>query len=800
MKLVLIRKKGIIVDIKKLTNKQFIFFDGAMGTMLQAAGLGVGEYLESYNILHPNILYDIHKRYIDAGADIITTNTFGANSYKLKNSPYSVGDIISSAVTIAKKAAGSKLVALDIGPIGQLLAPMGTLSFDEAYDLFKEQIIIGEKSGADIILFETLSDLYEAKAAILAAKENSSLPIFCTMTFQQSGRTLTGTDPETMVHVLEGLGVDALGINCSLGPKEIKPLVEKILKVASIPVIIQPNAGLPKLVEGETIFDLTPDAFATEIQKLSKLGVSIIGGCCGTTPSFIKVVKDSLKNSSPTKINPIKETTVCSSTKTVIMGDGIKIIGERINPTGKKKLKAALKENDLDYILAEAIKQKEAGADLLDINIGLPEINEVKIMTKIIREIQSIMDLPLQIDSSNPKVIEAGVRFYNGKPIINSVNGKKESMEAIFPIAKKYGACVIGLTLDENGIPHTAEERVKIAEKIIHTAKLYKIPKENILIDCLVLTASAQQKEVLETLKAIQLIKKEFGVKTVLGVSNVSFGLPQRKLLTRTFLAMSLSYGLDAPIIDPLIEDNISTIDTFHVLTNHDVGSEKYTNLYRKEIKKEVQAIQVEKSLKEIIIDGMKDEATLKTKELLNTLDPLSIVNNYLIPALDTVGDHFEKEIIFLPQLIRSAETVKASFEVIKEHLLNTGAAHISKGKIILATVKGDIHDIGKNIVKVLLENYGFHVLDLGKDVPIETVVNTAKEHNIKLIGLSALMTTTVRNMEKTIQAIRKNNIDCKIFVGGAVLTKEYADIIGADYYCKDARESVFVAQKIFDI
>ncbi|QZY56073.1 homocysteine S-methyltransferase family protein [Crassaminicella profunda] len=788
------------MNIKELTSKKFVFFDGAMGTMLQAAGLGIGENPESYNLLHPNIIFDIHKKYIDAGADIITTNTFGANSYKLKDSPYSVETIISSAVSIAKKASESKLVALDMGPIGQLLEPMGTLTFHDAYEIFKEQVIIGEKSGADILLLETLSDLYEAKAAILAAKENSSLPVFCTMTFQENGRTLTGTTPETMVHVLEGLGVDALGINCSLGPKEIMPLVERILKVANVPVMIQPNAGLPKLINGETVFDLTPDNFSKEIQALSALGISIIGGCCGTNPAFIKAVKDSLKNLSPVKTNPVKNTTVCSSTKTIVIGDGVKIIGERINPTGKKKLKAALKENALDYVLSEAIKQKEAGADILDVNIGLPEINEIETMTKIIKEIQSIMDLPLQIDSANPKVIEAGVRIYNGKPIINSVNGKKESMEAIFPIAKKYGACVIGLTLDEKGIPHTAEERVQITEKILHTAKLYGIPKENILIDCLVLTASAQQKEVLETLKAIRLVKEKFGVKTVLGVSNVSFGLPQRKLLTRTFLAMSLSYGLDAPIMDPLVEENIETIDTFHVLTNHDEGSKKYTNRYRKEVKKEVPVNQVEKTLKEIIIDGIKDEAALKTKELLKTLDPITIVNNYLIPALDTVGDQFEKEIIFLPQLIRSAETVKSSFEVIKEHLRTTGNTNITKGKIILATVKGDIHDIGKNIVKVLLENYGFHILDLGKDVPIETVVKTAKEQNIKLIGLSALMTTTVKNMEETIKSIRKNNIDCKVFVGGAVLTKEYANMIGADYYCKDARESVTIAQKIFDI
>ncbi|TCO73783.1 5-methyltetrahydrofolate--homocysteine methyltransferase [Marinisporobacter balticus] len=798
MLLVLIRKMVILVEFKKIIDNKFIFFDGAMGTMLQQAGLPIGDLPESYNILHPEIVYDIHKKYIDAGADIITTNTFGANTLKLKNSSYDVEQIIRNAVSIAKKAACEKLVALDIGPIGQLLEPIGTLSFDESYEVFKEQVTVGAASGADLILIETLSDLYEAKAAILAAKENCNLPVFCTLTFQQNGRTLTGTDPLTMVHVLEGLGVDALGVNCSLGPKEIRPLVDKITNYASVPVMIQPNAGLPRSKNGETVFDLTPEEFSREIRTMAQSGVSIIGGCCGTNPDFIKATKAAFKSLSPVKITPQKLTTACSSTKTIIIGQEPKIIGERINPTGKKKLKAALKENDLDYVLSEAIRQKEAGAHILDVNIGLPELNEKEIMIKVIKEIQGIIDIPLQIDSPNGDVIEAGVRIYNGKPMINSVNGKIESMKTILPIAKKYGACVIGLTLDEKGIPNTAEERVKIAGKIIDTAVSYGIPKENILIDCLVLTASAQQKEVMETLKAIQLVKEKYGVKTVLGVSNVSFGLPQRKLLNRTFLAMALAFGLDAPITDPLLESNMEAFHTFNVLSNHDEGSEKYIATYKNDNQKEISPnIEIHKNLKQIIIDGIKSDASKKTKELLTAMDPLEIVNTYLIPALDFVGDQYEKEELFLPQLIRSAETVKASFEVIQSYLLKNGKGSLSNGKIILATVQGDIHDIGKNIVKVLLENYGFYVVDLGKDVPIQTVVEKAKEHNIKLIGLSALMTTTVKNMEETIKALRENHIDCKIFVGGAVLTKSYADMIGADFYAKDARESVAIAQKI---
>jgi 5-methyltetrahydrofolate--homocysteine methyltransferase len=789
------------VDIQKLLSSNFLLFDGAMGTMLQQKGLKGGHLPEVYNIQHPEIIYDIHKEYLEAGADIITTNTFGANRLKLKDSSYCVDEIIKEAVTIARRASKDKLVALDMGPIGHMMEPIGTLSFNDAYDIFKEQVIAGEKAGADIILIETISDLYEAKAAVLAAKENSSLPILCTMTFQENKRTLTGTDPITMIQVLEGLGVDVLGVNCSLGPKQLKPIIHEILRVATIPLMVQPNAGLPRIRNGETVYDLTPEEFAKEINYMAKKGVAVLGGCCGTNPDFIKAVKESLKGLKPRKSENKKLSTACSSTKTVILGESVKIIGERINPSGKKKLKEALKNNNIDYIISEAIVQKETGADILDVNLGLPEIDENKMMKRVIMELQGIMDLPLQIDSMRADVIEEAVRIYNGKPIINSVNGKESSMKKIFPIVKKYGTCVIGLTLDEEGLPKTAEKRLEIAEKIIKTAKKYGIPEENILIDCLVLTASAAQGAVMETLKAIPMIKSKYNVKTALGASNVSFGLPNRRVINATYLALALGHGLDAPITDSTSEILMDTIRSFRVLANQDKECKEYIDFYSKAPKEEKRSIgKVDKDLKQIIIDGMRDEAHIKTKEFLKSKEPMEIVDTYLIPALDIVGEKYERGEIFLPQLIRSAETVKIAFEAIKDRLISEGKNNISKGRIILATVKGDIHDIGKNIVKILLENYGFHVIDLGKDVSIEDIVNTAKEEDIKLVGLSALMTTTVQNMEETIKEIQKNKPECSIMVGGAVLNKEYAEMIGAHYYGKDAREAVNIAKKFFGV
>lgn len=797
------------MSFKEIFNNKFLFFDGAMGTMLQKAGLEVGELPETLNITNPDVIKRIHQQYIEAGADVVTTNTFGANELKYSSSQYSVEGVITAAVKIAREAAGDKLVALDIGPTGQVMEPTGTLSFEVAYELFKKQVIIGEKAGADLILIETMSDLYEAKAAVLAAKENSSLPVFCTMTFQQNGRTLMGTDPKTMVFVLEGLGVDALGINCSLGPKELIPIVDEILQYASIPVMVQPNAGLPRYDGEKTVYDITKEDFSKFIKIMAERGGRIFGGCCGTNPDFIREVIKVLDSLVPLKIEDKKYSAVCSATETVILGEKVNIIGERINPTGKPKYREELKENSVNYIKTQAVKQKEEGASIIDLNVGLPEINEKEMMIKAIKTVQKVVQLPIDIDSPNPEVLEAGARVYNGKPMINSVNGKEENMEKVFPIVKKYGGCVIALTIDEDGIPNTCEDRVKIAEKIINTAKEYGIDKKDIIIDCLALTVSAQQKEVLETMKAIKIIKEKLGVNTVLGVSNISFGMPQRGILNKTFLAMALQAGLDLPIMNPADEGMKEIIYAFQVLSNIDKDGKDYISKYgvknsEKVINKEGQNITKEnnnikeKDLKQIIIDGMEEEAIQATEELLKTTDPIEIVNSYVIPALDTVGEEYEAEEIFLPQLIQSAETVKKSFEVIKKNIFLKGEKNIEKGKIVLATVKGDIHDIGKNIVKVLLENYGFDVIDLGKDVPIEKVVEAVKENNVKLVGLSALMTTTVANMKKTIEALRENNLHCKVFVGGAVLNESYAGMIGADFYAKDARESVKIAQEIF--
>lgn len=786
---------------KTLNFDDFIIFDGAMGTMLQTFGMKAGDLPETYNILEPDVIEKIHKEYINAGAMVVTTNTFGANRFKFSDTKFKLKDIIQKGVEIAKKAAGDQFVALNIGPLGQLMKPYGNLSFEDAYDAFKEQVLIGTQAGADLILIETMSDIYEAKAAILAAKENCNLPVICTMTLQENGRTLTGTDPLTMVNIIQNLGVSALGLNCSLGPEEMIPLVPKVLEHAKIPVIIQANAGLPKLVNNETFFDVTPSDFASFVRKMAKEGVTIFGGCCGTTPEHITTLKNSLKDLTPLKPQGTPISAVSSSTRTEILGREVKIIGERINPTGKKLLKAALIKGNMDYVLKEAINQKEKGAHILDVNVGLPEINEQDVMVEAIKEIQGIVNLPLQVDSVVPEVIEAGARVCNGRPIINSVNGEDAIMEKIFPIVKKYGCLVIALTLDEKGIPNTAAERLAIAEHIIAKAKTYGIPKEDIIVDCLVLTASAQQKEVKETIDAVKLVKEKLGVPTTLGVSNISFGLPSRAILNRTFLATALGAGLDTPILNPMEEDMISTVAAFNLLWNYDKDSKAYIQAYSglTPTAPNPSTQTTEKDLKKVIISGLKEESAVIVNRLLETMTGLEIVDNYLIPALDIVGEKYEVGEIFLPQLIQSAESVKKAFEVIKEHMVKTNSeeASIEKGKIALATVKGDIHDIGKNIVKVLLENYGYEVYDLGKDVPIEKVVEMVRKENIPLVGLSALMTTTVKNMELTIEALRKQCPECKIMVGGAVLTKSYAHMIGADFYARDARESVSIANEL---
>lgn len=786
------------MEIKEFIKDNILLFDGAMGTMLQKEGLKLGENPEILNITHPEIIKKIHKLYIEAGAKVITTNTFGANEKKLEATIYTVEEIVEKGILLAMEAKEDRdvLVALDIGPIGELLEPMGTLSFDEAYEIFKRQVILAEKYGVDIILIETMTDLYEAKAAVLAVKENSNLPVFCTMSFEESRRTFTGCKPSSMAITLEGLGVDALGINCSLGPSEILPIVKEIKEWTNIPIIVQPNAGLPSFSVGDAIYDISKEEFKNGIIEFIENGVNIVGGCCGTTPEYILEIYKAIKCINPVKSNIKSFSAVCTPSKTVKI-DGVKIIGERINPTGKKLFKEALIKGDMDYILKQAIIQVDAGADILDVNVGLPEINEEETMIRVIKEIQGILDVPLQIDSSNIKAIENGLRYYNGKAIVNSVNGEDKVLDKVLPLVKKYGAAVVGLTLDEKGIPMKAEERVKIAEKILNRALEYGIKKEDVFIDTLVLTASAKQKEVIETIKSLKLISEKLGLKTVLGVSNISFGLPNREVINETFLAVALGHGLNLPILNPNSQGMIDVVNSFNVLYNFDKGSTKYIEVYGGN-NRIIENLQKENDLKYIVLKGLKDEAIKATEKLLEAIDELQIVNEYLIPALDEVGNKFEKGEIFLPQLIQSAETVKNSFEVLKRKLLLENKDKISNGKIVLATVKGDIHDIGKNIVKVILENYGFEVIDLGKDVPAINIVNTVIENNITLVGLSALMTTTLKSMEETIKALRATKKDIKVFVGGAVLTKECAKMIGADFYAKDAREAVEIAKKHF--
>lgn len=802
------------MGLKECIKDNILIFDGAMGTMLQKKGLKLGENPELLNLKEPTIIEEIHREYIESGANVITTNTFGANELKLKLCNLEVEEVVDAAVQIAKKAKGnsSTYIALDIGPIGELLEPMGTLSFDRAYDIFKRQVVQGVKSGVDIILIETMTDLYELKAAILAAKENSDLPVFCTMTFEENLRTFTGCSPEAMILVLEGLGVDALGVNCSLGPKQLKPIVEEVCSLAHIPVMVQPNAGLPTLSIGnETKYDVTKEEFADTLCSFIDLGVRVIGGCCGTTPEYIKELAFRINDKKLTAIENENYSAICTPSK-VVRIDGVKIIGERINPTGKKLFKEALKNGDLDYILNQGVSQIEAGAHILDVNVGLPEIDEEAMMHKVIKEIQGIIDTPLQIDSSDHKAIETGLRYYNGKPILNSVNGENAVLDKILPLVKKYGACVVGLTLDERGIPAKAEERFEIAKKIINRAAEYGIKKEDVFIDCLVLTVSAQQEEVQETLKAVRMVKEKLGAKTVLGVSNISFGLPNRELVNETFLALALANGLDLPIINPNAQGMTRVIDSYNVLYNYDKGAETYIKNYANvelstttTVKGDKPAnngnttnnINAEHDLRYIVVKGLKEEAKQATIELLKEKKELEIVNEYLIPALDEVGSKYEKGELFLPQLIQSAETVKNAFSILKAEIAKSNTNTISKGKIIVATVKGDIHDIGKNIVKVILENYGYEMIDLGKDVPIDTVVEEAKKHHVSLIGLSALMTTTLRSMEETIKALREDGYTGKIFVGGAVVTKDSAERIGADFYAKDAKESVEIARKV---
>ncbi|MFC4651507.1 homocysteine S-methyltransferase family protein [Lactococcus nasutitermitis] len=790
---------GILEDLKS----KILLIDGAMGTQLQARGLPVGENPEYFNLEHPEIVLAIHQDYVAAGADIITTNTFQANAAKLKEDE--VLPIINAAVTLAQKS-GAKYVAYDMGPTGHMLQPLGTMTFTEAYELFKIQAIAAENAGADLIILETMADLLETKIAILAIKENTDLPIFATMTFQEDGRTFVGTDPVTATLTLQNLGVDAVGANCSLGPKEILPTVEKIAQVAKIPVMVQANAGLPVMENGETVYKVTADEYSDYAEKLLTLGVTVLGSCCGSTPAFTAKLRQLIDQRQPVERQVKIGTFLTSALKTIeIKANELTLIGERINPTGKPRLKEALRQRDVAYIVKEAVAQRDAGADILDVNVGLPEIDEADMMKTAVSELQSLLDLPLQLDSSEISALEAGARIYNGVPLINSVNGKQQNLDAVLPIVAKYGAVILGLCLDEDGIPDTAEKRFAIAQKIINEAAKYGIDKTRVMIDPLVLTASAQQEQVQVTLDTLRMLR-EINIRTVVGLSNISFGLPNRALLNGTFLAQAFGAGLCAPIMNPKSDYMMSVVRSLKIFSNQDkqaidfIEKEQNTQITTSnQSVAKITATDETLNLQEMIIKGRKELTEQETKRLLaEGKMPLEIVDGYFIPALNEVGDAFGAGTLFLPQLMQSAEATKNAQEVLKMRLLSEGKQSETNGKILLCTVEGDIHDIGKNIVKMILENYGYDIIDLGKDVPIQQVVDTVLREKIELVGLSALMTTTVQNMKKTITAVREVAPNTIFMVGGAVLNKEYKEFVGADYYAKDAMASVTIAQEVF--
>lgn len=783
-------------NVRDWIKNHFLLFDGAMGTMFQRRGLAADSPPELLNLTNPDIVTEIHREYVRAGSDVVSANTFQANELKLPGD-YNVEEIISAGVRCAKES-GARFVALDVGPLGQLMEPAGTIGFQRAYEIFRRQVVAGEKAGADIILIETISDPYEAKAAILAAKENTNLPVFCTMTFQEDGRTFMGCDPLTATVILQGLGVDALGVNCSLGPEKLEPVLEVMLRYSRVPVIMQANAGLPVIRDGETVYDISHGEYAAQTLKMAERGVRIMGGCCGTTPEHIKLIKDGLDKMSPVNVRP-QCVSVCASAHSTVILDGVTTeIGERLNPTGKKNMQAALRRGDMDYIIKEAIAQVEAGSAVLDVNAGLPDIDEPAVMSAVVRALQSVVTVPLQIDSADPAAIEAALRVYNGKAIINSVNGKQEIMERIFPLAKKYGALVVGLTLDENGIPSSARGRLEIARRIRDTANSYGIPDEDLLIDCLTLTASAQQEQVMGTLEAIRLVKSELNLKTVLGVSNVSFGLPQRETLNAAFLASALSAGLDAAILNPLSKSYREILDAYRVLSNEDKNAKAYISKYSCETNEKTDSPKQGHTIADIILQGRKDEARGVVKKLLHSMQPTEIIDKEFVPALNEAGKRYEAGEIFLPQLMQSAQAVQNGFAVIKEHMNAAGEQRRTRGKVLLATVSGDIHDIGKNIVALLLESYGFEVMDLGKDVPVHVIVDAIRENHIRLAGLSALMTTTVKSMKDTIDAVREAGLKCSFVVGGAVLNEEYVRLVGADYYAADAMDGVAIASRFF--
>ncbi len=790
--------------------KRFVLLDGGMGTQLQTRGLQPGQKPELAALEMPDTLTAIHADYARAGADILLANTFGANAKKLAGCPCTVEQVVSASIACARSAAAETgaLVALDIGPLGELLVPAGTLRFEDAYAEFAQVIRAGAAAGADLVFLETMTDLYELKAAILAAKENCALPVFTSMSFESRGRTFTGCTVESYAVTAAGLGADAVGINCSLGPKEILPFAQRLCRSvpAGVPVFVKPNAGLPN---PDGSYNLNAAEFAAEMKAYASIGVSMVGGCCGTTPAFIAKLQQTFAPLVPAEKIPIRRSCLCTPVRFVEV-DGITVVGERINPTGKKRLQQALRDGDSAYPCAQAVAQAEAGAQVLDVNAGLPGIDEAATLEHLVKDLQAITDLPLQLDSSNPEALSRALRIYNGKPIVNSVNGEQKTLDTILPLCKKYGAAVVGLALDEHGIPADAEGRFAIAKRIAAAANAAGIPNEDIYIDCLTLTASAQQEGAVQTLEALTRCKKELGVRTVLGVSNISFGLPCRGYLNTTFLTMAMSAGLDLAIMNPNTPEMMAAVRAYRVLTSQDKQSSDYVAAYADV---QIQTTQTSKSaatvaevgaaapggdaLFEAVRRGLKAEARAAADAALTMREPLDVVNASLIPALDAVGDGFEKGTVFLPQLLQAATAAQAAFESIKAKIAASGQAQGSKGKIVIATVKGDVHDIGKNIVRVILENYGYDVLDLGRDVAPERVVEAVRQTGAKLVGLSALMTTTVPNMQATIEALHAAGLDCKVMVGGAVLTPDYARDIGADYYCKDAKASADLAKQL---
>ena len=795
-----------------------ILLDGGMGTMLQAAGLKLGARPEELNITDPALIEGIHGQYAAAGSRIVNANTFGASAHKLAGSAYTLEQVITAGIENCKHACApyGALTALDVGPLGELLEPSGTLAFEDAVAEYARIVKAGEAAGADLIFFETYTDLYELKAALLAAKENTHLPILASMSFEAGGRTFTGCTVESFAATARGLGADAVGINCSLGPKEIFPMAKRLAEAVpgNFPVFVKPNAGLPR-ADGSG-YDITPQLFALQMKPYRELHLFAAGGCCGTTPEFIKLLNGTFAGCTPGRPAHRMPSVLCTPVDTVTV-DGITVVGERINPTGKKRFQQALREGDMNYVLEQAVSQAEAGAQILDVNVGAPGVDEPVLMEQVVKALQSVTSLPLQLDSSNVEALARGLRVYNGKPIVNSTNGELEKLAAILPLCKKYGAAIVGLAIDEKGIQPKAADRVAIARRITEAALAAGIPREDIYIDCLTLTASAQQEDVLATVQALEACKKELGVRTVLGVSNISFGLPCRTYLNTTFLTMAMYAGLDLAIMNPSSEEMMAAVYAYNVLTNRDKQSTKYIERFADRVPASTALAQAAKAvpaasaaeaeltgpyaaLMKAVEKGLKGDAAAHTRALLAEKQPLEVVDEALIPALDIVGAKYEKGTLFLPQLLQAASAAQSAFEEIKTAIAQKGEGSASKGRIVLATVKGDVHDIGKNIVRVILENYGFEVLDLGRDVPVETVVDTVREKDVHLVGLSALMTTTLKSMEETIAALHAAKLDCKIMVGGAVLTPEYAEKIGADWYAKDAKRSADIAKEFFGV